>query len=642
MVGLDSHIRRLKSGIARKLVIYLFLCSSVITVIGTSLQLYLEYARDIRNIEKGLSQIEASYLESLIASLWVSNDSFLKIQLDGLLKLPDIEYVEISQQGRPFISSGSRREGKAIERKYPLTYLYRNQRIDLGILHVVVDLQGVYQRQIDRGLIIIGTLAVKTFFVSVFMLFLFYALVGRHLHALAAYTRDFDPDSDGEPLTLNRFSKKRAAADELDLVVQSFNEMGTHLKGAFREQRRINEQLRQEIAERRRAEVALRRSERKFKDLYQEFQVILDGIPDALTLLSPDLQVVWANRGAAALLNKESTELSGRHCYSLWQGRSAACEDCLGEACFEGGEPLEGIRKTADGRIWGKKVFPLKDGDGRVINVIEWTSDITDKVKLAEAAEAASRLASLGELSAGVAHEINNPNAMILLNTPVLQRAFEASRPILEEHCRQNGDFDLGGMAYSELLNEVPTLFVGITDSAERIRRIVDDLKDFVREESHEPAEVLILNEAVKTAARLAGGAIKKATDDFSIRYGENLSPVRGERQKIEQVLVNLIMNACQALPDRSRGISVTTAFDPSREANIVTVRDAGVGIETRHLSSIADPFFTTKRESGGTGLGLSISTRIVKKYGGSLVFDSTPGKGTTVILALPIAQENS
>lgn len=99
-------------------------------------------------------------------------------------------------------------------------------------------------------------------------------------------------------------------------------------------------------------------------------------------------------------------------------------------------------------------------------------------------------------------------------------------------------------------------------------------------------------------------------------------------------------MNACQALPDRTRGISVYTAFDPERDCNIVSVQDQGVGIKAQYLSNITDPFFTTKRESGGTGLGLSISARIVKKCGGSLDFSSRPGKGTTAILALPICPE--
>jgi signal transduction histidine kinase len=622
--------------IARRLVLYLFLCSSVITLIGTSLQLYLEYNRDIKSIEKSLLQIEASQLESLIQTLWVSNDSFLKIQLDGLLKLPDIEYLGIKNNEKIVISVGSRGQTNTIEREYPLKYFYRNQVIDLGSLFVVADLYGVHQRLFDRALIIFSTLAVKTFLVSLFMLFMFYLLVGRHLNVLAEHTRNYDPEHEGNQLKLNRSRKKGGYGDELDLVVNSFNEMSEKLKISFREKRKNNEKLRYEIKERKGVEAALRHSEQSYKKLYREFQVILDGIPDALTLLSPDLRVVWANKGTAELLNKDPSELAGQHCYQIWQGFSSNCSNCIGQACFVSGEKLEGTRTTADGRVWEKRVFPLKDKDGKVVNIIEWSTDVTEKLRLAEEAQLVSRLASLGELSAGVAHEINNPNAMILLNAPTLKQIFEAGIPILENYCQKEGDFELGGMTYTELIEEAPALLAGIIDSAERIRRIVDDLKDFVRKEKNTFDEVFKIEEAVNTAVRLASGSIKKATSNFHVNYGTTLQPIKGCQQDIEQVLVNLIMNACQALSDIGKKIELSVHFDSQKNENIVTLRDEGTGIKALDLPRIMDPFFTTKRETGGTGLGLSISARIVRKHGGTLNFISRPNEGTTAIIRLP------
>lgn len=637
MIALSRAFDFSTSSIARRLVIYLFLCSSVITLIGTSLQLYLEYNRDIKSIEKSLSQIEATQLESLIQTLWVSNDSFLKIQLDGLLKLPDIEYLGIMQNGNTTISVGNRGQANTIEREYPLNYFYRNQEVALGSLFVVADLYGVHQRLFDRALIIFSTLAVKTFLVSLFMLFVFYLLVGRHLNVLAEYARSYDPENADHRLELKRARRTKRSGDELDQVVSSFNEMSKKLNASFREKRKNNETLRHEIKERKGAETALRDSEQKFKTLYQEFQAILDGIPDALTLLSPDLRVVWANKGTAELLNKNHSELPGQYCYEIWQGLSSTCDNCLGRTCFDNGESLEGTCKTADGRVWGKRVFPLKNKDGKVVNIIEWSSDITEKVRLAEEAELVSRLASLGELSAGVAHEINNPNAMILLNAPTLKQIFEASIPILEHHCREQGDFELGGMTYAELIEEAPVLLSGIIDSSERIRRIVDDLKDFVRKDKNTFDEVFDIEEAAKTAVRLAGGSIKKATSNFYVSYGPTLPPIKGCQQDIEQVLVNLIMNACQALPDPGKKIELSVTYDPQKNENIVTIRDEGAGIKAQDLPRIMDPFFTTKRETGGTGLGLSISARIVRKHGGTLNFISSPGEGTTAIIKLPV-----
>ena len=116
----------------------------------------------------------------------------------------------------------------------------------------------------------------------------------------------------------------------------------------------------------------------------------------------------------------------------------------------------------------------------------------------------------------------------------------------------------------------------------------------------------------------------------------ENLPPVRGNSQRIEQVTVNLILNACQALDGLEQGIHLSTSFD--RELNVVTlmIKDEGVGIPPENLAHVTDPFFTTKREVGGTGLGLSVSAGIVKDHHGKLEFRSTLGEGTTAILTLP------
>jgi polar amino acid transport system substrate-binding protein len=115
---------------------------------------------------------------------------------------------------------------------------------------------------------------------------------------------------------------------------------------------------------------------------------------------------------------------------------------------------------------------------------------------------------------------------------------------------------------------------------------------------------------------------------------------LKGHVQRLEQVVVNLLMNACQALPDRQCGINVRTGQLPAEAALYLEVSDEGQGIAAADLPHVTDPFFTTRRESGGTGLGLSISARIVKEHGGRLDIASTPPRGTTVRVVLPLADE--
>jgi polar amino acid transport system substrate-binding protein len=149
--------------------------------------------------------------------------------------------------------------------------------------------------------------------------------------------------------------------------------------------------------------------------------------------------------------------------------------------------------------------------------------------------------------------------------------------------------------------------------------------------------EPLDINSVAQAAVRLVDPSLRDATSRFLSEYCPDLPMVRGNTQRIEQVIVNLLLNACQALPNKERSISLATAYEPSTRSVILTVADEGSGISQDVRPYLTDPFFTTKRDSGGTGLGLSVSAGIVKEHGGSLDFDSASGKGTIVTLRLPV-----
>ena len=252
----------------------------------------------------------------------------------------------------------------------------------------------------------------------------------------------------------------------------------------------------------------------------------------------------------------------------------------------------------------------------------------------------ADKLAALGVLVSGVAHEINNPTGLILLDVPVLKRAQSDTERILEEYYAAHGDFTIGGLPYIEMRDEIPRILDEMQDGAKRIKRIVNDLKDFARRDDVADKELIDFNMVVQTALRLVDPTIRKATNRLHVDFAEGVPPVRGNSQRIEQVVVNLILNACQALPDAGRGISLSTRYNHTTASAILVVRDEGVGIAPENLSRLTDPFFTTKRESGGTGLGLSVSDGIIKEHGGHLHFESIPGVGTTVTLAIPVVKE--
>ncbi len=254
----------------------------------------------------------------------------------------------------------------------------------------------------------------------------------------------------------------------------------------------------------------------------------------------------------------------------------------------------------------------------------------------------ADKMTSLGILVSGVAHEINNPTGLILHNLSTLKRVYETSQAVLEERYEQEGDFLIGGLPFSVLREEAEDIFNEIQDGADKIIQIVEDLKDFSRKDAPAVSERVEINQVARASLRLLEGSLRKRIAGVRLELADGLPVFLGHSARIQQVVVNLLLNAFQANEEVGSGIAVKT-FCNERDGEIVLeVSDQGVGIDPEHLPHLLDPFFTTKRESGGTGLGLSISDSIVKEHKGRLDFVSDPGKGTKVSLFLPINPRNA
>lgn len=305
----------------------------------------------------------------------------------------------------------------------------------------------------------------------------------------------------------------------------------------------------------------------------------------------------------------------------------------------------EGVRSIGKAAKLSERI-DVGEGGGEVGRLADEINDMLRALETAQKEAEQNRreivqtqkLASLGMLVSGLAHEVNNPNNVIMLNAKLFEEFYDKIRAVLDEYAAKNPDFRLGGRRYAELRDDLPKLLGGIQESSRRINGLVNDLKSFARQDSGELTEKVDLNAVVESAARLLKHDLGAATSNLTISCAPNLPPVTGNFQRLEQVLVNLLQNACQALTDRSQEIAVTTEFHEADKAVNVLVRDGGKGIQHDVLPKITSPFFTTRRDEGGMGLGLSLSSRIVHEHRGSLKFFSTPGIGTTVVLTLPAA----
>jgi PAS domain S-box-containing protein len=249
----------------------------------------------------------------------------------------------------------------------------------------------------------------------------------------------------------------------------------------------------------------------------------------------------------------------------------------------------------------------------------------------------AAKLASLGTLVSGIAHEINNPNNYIRVNADSLRELWEDVEHVLDAVDRTSG-VSLKGIPYTEARSMAREMLGGLREGSERIERLVGSLRDYARRREAEVMQPVDVNKAVEGALTIVANLVRRATARFTLRRAEDLPPVLGSMHQIEQVVINLVSNACQALPSASAALSVETRCDPGTREVMVSVSDEGSGIAPENIERIMEPFFTTKRETGGMGLGLSICDRIARNHAGRIEVTSTVGAGTTVVLALPVA----
>ena len=304
---------------------------------------------------------------------------------------------------------------------------------------------------------------------------------------------------------------------------------------------------------------------------------------------------------------------------------------------------FEWLAKDRSGRLFWVEVNMKGAVIGGEYKVLAVVRDITERKiaeeenrRMQETLLQANKMAAIGTLASGIAHEINNPNNFILSNAQFLSDIWPDINRILTRYAEDNGEFFLGKLRYSEAGAVIPKMFNGLTEGAHRIKGIVTGLKDFARQEKTSLDQTVDVNKVIEAALSMLQNKIKKHTDYFECSLDEKLPPVKGSFRQLEQVIVNLTMNALEALPSRERGINIATSYSKYLGQIIIKVRDEGIGMTEDVLNAIFDPFFTTKLDSGGTGLGLSICFTIVKEHNGTIECDSKPGEGTTFLVRIP------
>jgi two-component system, cell cycle sensor histidine kinase and response regulator CckA len=385
---------------------------------------------------------------------------------------------------------------------------------------------------------------------------------------------------------------------------------------------RANEVMRAEIAERERAEEALRENERNYLTLSEQFDALLNAIPDRILFLDCDNRIIWSNRALAQEFDADPTGSEGPYCFRTLQKRSEPCAECPVLRSFASSRLESGSMTTPDGRIFDLRASPVFSADGKVRGVIEIARDVTEHQRLEAHLRHSQKMEAIGTLAGGIAHDFNNILTTIIGYGELLQMKMAEGEP---------------------LRVEVGKILV----AAGRAAALTRGLLAYSRREALDlrPVDLNdIINKFYHMLSRIIGEDI-----ELKVITSADRLAVLADAGQIEQVLTNLASNARDAMP--RGGTLLITAKETKIDADfiathaygtegrfaVITVSDVGSGMDKLALEHIFEPFFTTKEVGKGTGLGLAIVYGIVKQHGGFINVYSAPGEGTTFRLYLPL-----
>ena len=368
----------------------------------------------------------------------------------------------------------------------------------------------------------------------------------------------------------------------------------------------------------------LNRVNRSWDEAVRRLETIFQAIPDEVMLIDLNRNVVMSNQ------DKLKT---GDKCFSACFHRDSPCADCRLAKIKRDKTPITMSIRDGD-RYLEVHALPIFNQEEEVDGILEFYRDITLEKTYEQQLQQADKLASLGQLVSGIGHEINNPNQFIRGNIKIVRQAIEDMLPIVDEYMVSHPDMKIARLNYDFFRQHIMTLVDDMSHGSERIKGIVEGLRGFARKDEGLLIDTVDVNTLIQATARLVQNEVHKHAE-IEMVLGEDVRTFKGNSQKIEQVLVNLIVNAAQAMPEDRRGlIRVKTSMRGDEVA--IEVEDNGKGMDEKTQRSIFDPFFTTKRVKGGTGLGLAIAYRIIEEHNGSISVTSRVDEGTVFTVLIP------
>jgi two-component system, NtrC family, sensor kinase len=346
-----------------------------------------------------------------------------------------------------------------------------------------------------------------------------------------------------------------------------------------------------------------------------EWEATFRAVTDAIFLVDTDYNILQHNSHLPAELATYWEGVESNKCFARLKRRDAPCPDCPIQEIRTTGEPVFRRVQTESGLVLDLSYYPVFNDENQLVAVTHIIKDVTKKTKLEAQLVQSAKLAALGEMAAGVAHELNSPMTVIIGTAQLLLRG-------------------------TDLKPEDGELLGDIVNCGLRCKRIVQNLLTFSRQDQF-PVSDIDLNAEVEGAIGLMKFQIDQSRIELVKHLTADLPRIAANGQQLQQVLANFLVNARDALAEverRRKLIEITTALriEGDRRWAVVSVHDNGIGIPAANLQKIFTPFFTSKEGSKGTGLGLSVSLGIAQSHHGTIEVESQPGRGSTFSLVLP------
>lgn len=586
-----------KKSITKKLILGIVFFSSLITIVLTSIQLYVEYKGEIKDIHRIIKHIKIAYLPSVTSILWTDDKDELGVILKGINELPEVNYISIKVNDKNYISSGVSNPNNSINESFPINYDYNNLSHRIGTLYVEADLINVYKRLLNRFWIILASNAFKTFLVAIFIFYLVERIIINKLQQISQFIDSHEENNFKNKLNLTG-RVKGSPPDEIEKLADGLNNMQLRLSRSFRQ---------------------LEESE-------LETRLLLDSSGEGIYGIDTNGNCTFANSKCIELLGYASEDdLFGENMHSLIHHSHVDGSEYLLETChiyqsLKNGKPAHNIndvfwRKDGSSFPVGYTSSPIINHDIIIGSVITFRN-ITERKQLEAYLIQAMNNAQIAskaktEFLSSMSHELRTPLNSVIGFSQILQ--MESDSLNSDQVIAADSIFD-AGMHLLSLVEDVLKLSDLETGKIE------------INLENMNPIK------CIQHCVDLTLAAANK--NDVTLTHniqGLSVPDIRVDRDMLQQIIINLLSNAVKY---NRKGGSVTIEYETIENSMLrIKVIDTGCGIAQDKYNNVFAAFNRLGHENSsieGTGIGLNITQKLIESMDGKIDFESIVDKGTT------------